>query len=114
MAAGIIIPCMGTTTVVYRHIEGPIKSSLTKCATWLRRIVTLFPSAYPPKETDSTAELQLEQRNNYNAPHEPSMTIERDRPVPDRYMPRSPPTRVASYTQIRKITEVVVVQGLER
>ena len=111
MTAGVVIPCMASTTVVYRHLKSPIGLSLSRYKSKLRGFMTSTRISYNTKGTVSTPGLQLENRDGYKVMNESQAVISQEWPNHNSYLRQSPPARVPSYAQIRKTTEMHVVEA---
>ena len=108
MTAGVIIPCMATTAVVYRRLKLPVGSKFSRYGTKLREFITSTRTSYTTKDSDSTAGLQLENMAGHKASNGSITAVNREWPIGNSYLPKVPPARLSSQAQIRKTTELEV------
>lgn len=65
ITAGVIIPFMASTTVVYRHVKVPLGAGLSKYGSKLRALMTSNRTSSDTRETDNTSVFQLQSRDGY-------------------------------------------------
>ena len=110
MTAGVIIPCMASTTVVYRHIKAPLGLSFSKYGSKLRALITSSRAPSKTEGTDSTSGFQLQSSGGYKIMDEPKVAIAKEWPVQSSDQAKVPPIRVPAHAQIRKTTELHVTR----